>query len=68
MINKLKGMGREERETPLYDGEGVVLEETKTAEEMLKHWDNIYRKRENKMKYEWDGDKSEEYKRGWRIT
>ena len=32
MINKLKGM---ERETPLYDGEGVVIEETKTAEEML---------------------------------
>ena len=58
-------MEREERETPLYDGEGVVILETKTAEEMLKYWDKIYRKRENKMKREQDGDKSEEYKRGW---
>ena len=50
MINKLKGMEREERETPLYDGEGVdrvVIEETRTAEEMLKYWDKIYRKRED---------------------
>ena len=62
MINKLKGM---ERETCLYDGEGVVIEETKTVEEMLKYWDKIYRKRENKMKCEWDGDESEEYKRRW---
>ena len=53
MINKPKGM---ERETPFYDGECVVIEETKTAEEMLKCWDKIYRKRENKIKCEWDGD------------
>ena len=59
MINKLRVMEREERETPLYDGKGVVIEETKTAEEMLQYWDNIYRKRENKMKCEWDRDKSE---------
>ena len=32
MINKLKGTGRE---TPLYDEDGVVIEETRTAEEML---------------------------------
>ena len=35
---------------------------------MLKYWDKIYRKRQKKMKCEWDGDKSEEYnlyKRGW---
>ena len=43
-----------ERETPLYDGECVVIEETKTAEEMLKYCDKIYRKRENKKKCEWE--------------
>ena len=52
-------------ETPLYDEEGVVTEETKTAEDMLKYWNNIHRKRENKMKCEWGRDKSEAYKRGW---
>ena len=56
MINKLKSTEREERETPLYYEEGVVIEETKTAGEMLKYWDNIYRKRENKTKCEWDID------------
>ena len=45
IIHKLKGMEREDRETPLYDGEGVVIEETKTAEEMLKYWDKIYREK-----------------------
>ena len=65
MINKLKGTEREERETPLYEEDGVVMEETKTEEEMLKYWDDIYRKRENKMKCEWDRDKSEEYKCVW---
>ena len=65
IFNKLKGAEREEMDTPLYDEEGVVIEETKTAEEMLKYWENIYRKRENKMRCEWDRDKSEEYMRGW---
>ena len=46
MINKLKGT---EMEAPLNDEDGVVIEETKAAEKMLKYWDNIYRKRENEM-------------------
>ena len=36
MINKLKGMETEEKETPLYDEECVVIDDTKTTEEMLK--------------------------------
>ena len=35
MIYKLKGAEREERETPLYDEEGVMIEESKTADEMF---------------------------------
>ena len=42
--------------TPFYDEDGIVIEETRTSEKILKYWDNIYRKRENKMKYEWDRD------------
>ena len=41
-----------------------MIEETRTAEEMLKYYDDIYRKTENKMKCECDRDKSEEYRRG----
>ena len=58
MINKLKGVERKENEVPLYDEMYEIIEKNKISEEMLGYWETIYRKTDNKMKTEWDQNKS----------
>ena len=60
-INRLKGYERNEKEIGLYDEDGVLVDATREAEEMLKYWETIYRMGNNEIEEEWNEQEKERY-------
>ena len=55
MIDKLIGTEREEKEQPLYDDNGLEVEETRVHGDMMDYWSSIYMKEDNETTKEWGG-------------
>ena len=60
MIGKLKGIEKKERDTPLYDDDGAVVEEV-----MMNVWTSIYRNDKNEMTSEWSNGRGRENRDRW---
>ena len=65
MINKLRGIEKTEKEIPLYNEDGKCIDEDQLPKEMIKYWEGIYKKGENNMMSEWEGEKRGRYEEEW---
>ena len=62
MIIKLKGIYRDERDTPLYDDNGAVVEVDEMQKVMMNFWTPNYRSEDNEMMTEWGNGKRREHR------
>ena len=67
MINKLRGIEKTEKEIPLYSEDGKYIDEDLRPKEMMKYWEGIYKKGENNMMSECEGEKISRYEEEWDI-
>ena len=65
MINKLRGIEKTQKEIPLYSEDGKCIDEDQLPRKMMKYWEGIYRKGENNMMSELEGEKRGRYEQEW---